>query len=265
LPIVDSHTHASTNWFEPVETLLHQMDTYGVEQAVLVQDNVQPDNSYQFECVRRYPGRFANVVMVDPSSETASAELDELAHQGASGVRLAITARSPGDDPLAIWRTAERLGLSVSCYGRYANYLAPEFAALVEEVPGVKLAIEHLGSGGYASDHATDPNARARFFALARYPNVYVKVPGLGEFAKRILPPVTGFPFERPIPPIIDMAFDSFGPGRMMWGSDYSPVSIREGYSNALRCVQEVLGDRNPTDIALVFGGTALSVFPIRS
>ena len=52
MPIVDSHTHASTNWFEPVEMLLQQMDACGVEQAVLVQDNVQTDNSYQFACVR---------------------------------------------------------------------------------------------------------------------------------------------------------------------------------------------------------------------
>jgi L-fuconolactonase len=265
MAIVDSHTHASTNWFEPIEMLLHQMEKCGVAQAVLVQDNVQPDNSYQFECVRRFPGRFANVVFVDPSRPNACAELERLARDGATGVRLPAAARSPGDDSLAIWRTAERLGLGVSCYGKYAYYCSDAFVSLVEGVPALKIAIEHLGSGGYASDHATDPQARARFFALARYPNLYVKIPGLGEFATRILPPAQGFPFQLPIPPIVDMAFDTFGPGRMMWGSDYSPVSIREGYRNALYCVQEVLAKRSSADRDLIFGSTALAVFPIDS
>src|SRR5438034_10238949 len=120
--IVDSHTHASVTWFEPVEVLLHQMDSLGIGQAVLIQDNVQPDNSYHFECVRRYPGRFANVVCVDSTRPEACSNLEQLASQGASGVRLAASARSPGHDPLAIWRAAERLRLGVSCYGTYASF-----------------------------------------------------------------------------------------------------------------------------------------------
>jgi L-fuconolactonase len=260
--IVDSHTHASTNWFEPVEMLLHQMDTYGVTHAVLIQDNVQPDNSYHAECVRRFPGRFANVVFVDFNSAVAGDELQRLAEANAVGVRLPAPARSPGDNPLAIWRTAERLGVSVSCYGKFAYYVSDDFARLVESVPDLKIVIEHLGSGGYASDHVADTDARRRFFALSRCGNLYVKIPGLGEFARRILPPASGFPFERPIPPIIDMACDSFGPSRMMWGSDHSPVSIRGGYGNALRCVQEVVANRSEMERDLIFGATALAVFP---
>jgi hypothetical protein len=34
--IVDTHCHALPHWFEPVETLLHQMNANGVEKATLV-------------------------------------------------------------------------------------------------------------------------------------------------------------------------------------------------------------------------------------
>ncbi len=60
--IVDSHCHVSPVWYEPVESLLHQMEQNGVEHAVLIQMRGQANNEYQFECVRRYPGRFAPVV-----------------------------------------------------------------------------------------------------------------------------------------------------------------------------------------------------------
>src|SRR5919199_4348638 len=116
--VVDSHCHASRDWYEPIETLLFEMDRYDVEQAVLIQINGQYDNSYQSECVRRYPGRLASVVLVDSRQPDARHTLERLADEGASGVRLNSNARSPGDEPLAIWRAAARLGLSVSCGGR---------------------------------------------------------------------------------------------------------------------------------------------------
>ena len=63
--VIDTHCHASDIWYEPVETLLFEMDRNGVDAAVLIQINGQTDNSYQEECLRRYPGRFASVVSVD--------------------------------------------------------------------------------------------------------------------------------------------------------------------------------------------------------
>ena len=35
--VVDTHCHVSPYWYEPVETLLYQMTTNGVDQAVLIQ------------------------------------------------------------------------------------------------------------------------------------------------------------------------------------------------------------------------------------
>src|SRR5438034_4920103 len=106
MSIVDSHCHVSPVWYEPVESLLHQMDRNGVEQAVLIQMMGQSNNAYQFECVRRFPGRFASVVIVATDRPDAAETLERLAGQGASGVRLGPLTRSPGDDPLAIWRAA---------------------------------------------------------------------------------------------------------------------------------------------------------------
>ncbi|MGN6697998.1 MAG: amidohydrolase family protein, partial [Thermomicrobiales bacterium] len=109
--IIDTHCHASPVWYEPVESLLAQMERNGVDAAVLIQMQGQFNNDYQFECVQRYPGKLASVVLVDVSQPNAPATLERLAQQGAAGVRLGPAWRSPGGDPLAIWRAAARLGL----------------------------------------------------------------------------------------------------------------------------------------------------------
>lgn len=259
--VVDTHCHASLDWYEPIETLLFEMDRNGVDQAVLVQINGQFDNEYQFECVQRYPGRFANVVLVDPARPDAPAQLERLAERGASGVRLRPTAHSPGTDPLAVWRAADRLGLVVSCGGNSAEFASDEFAATIAALPGLRIVIEHLGSVNRADADDAQRALRRRVFGLARLPNTFIKVPGLGEFSERALPVPGGFPFVQPLPPFLEEAYAAFGPSRMMWGSDFPPVAAREGYGAALNLTRAQFANKAQSDIDQIFGQTALSVF----
>ncbi len=258
--IVDTHCHVATAWYEPVESLLHQMDRNGVERGVLVQIRGQTDNSYQEECVRRFPDRLVSVVVVNTDRLDAPAELGRLVDRGARGLRLWADSRSPGDDPLLIWRTAAELGLPVTCGGTSALFASDSFGELVASLPNLTVIVEHLGSVNDPTEEAAAIELRRRVFALSRFPNVLLKVHGLGEFATRAMPVRQPFPFVEPIPPLLDLAREAFGPARMMWGSDYPPVSGREGYANALRLTMDrlALGEE---DRALVFGGTAAAVY----
>jgi L-fuconolactonase len=261
--IVDSHCHASDSWYEPIESLLFQMDRNGVEKAILIQMSGQSNNSYQDECVRRFPGRFGSVVIVSSDLPGAESNLARLAEAGAVGVRFQATTRSLGDDSLAIWRAADRLGLSVSCGGSAADFSSDAFATLVTALPTLRIVVEHLGSLNHPVDAAAEV-LRQKVFSLSRFPNVYLKIHGLGEFSRRAMPVAEPFPFELPIPPLLEEAFQAFGPNRMMWGSDFPPVSGREGYRNALRFTLAQFGEKTEADRAAIFGGTALKVFPVR-
>ncbi len=261
---VDSHCHISLSWYEPVETLLFQMDRYAVTHAVLVQMQGQTNNDYLFASVRCYPGRFAPVVVVDTERTDAPETLHRLAAQGASGIRLRTTTRSPGDDPLAIWRAAGRLGLAVSCFGSSAEFASDDFAALVRSLPDVRIVIEHLGSHSHPDTTDAERATRQQAFALARFPNCAIKVTGLGEFCHRAMPVTEPFPFVQPIPPYLQQVYDAFGPQRMMWGSDYPPVDAREGYGNALHGTMAQFADMSDDDRAAIFGGTARALFPPR-
>ena len=263
--VVDSHCHVSLSWYEPVEALLFQMDRYEVTHAVLVQMQGQMDNDYEFECVRRYPGRFAPVVVVDTERPDAPDTLQRLAEQGASGVRLRATTRSSGDDPLAIWHAADRVGLAVSCYGSSAEFASDDFAMLVQSLPNVNIVIEHLGSHSRSDTTDAERALRQQAFALARFPNCFIKVTGLGEFCRRAMPVTEPFPFVQPIPPYLSQVYDAFGPRRMMWGSDYPPVAAREGYGNALHGTMAQFANKGEQERVLIFGGTARAIFPPRS
>ena len=256
--IVDTHCHAGTSWFEPVEMLLHQMNANVVERAVLIQHRGTYDNGYLFECAQRFPGRFAVVAMVDVSSADAPGALEAWSEEGAVGVRLTPTERSPGPDPLSIWRKAAELGLVVSSIGGVDEFASDEFRALVAELPQLTIVVEHLAGVGQGS--RPPYTAFEKALRLADHPNVYLKVGGLGEISER--PPTLSSDFRFDYsPPLIEMARAAFGPQRMMWGSDYPPVSGREGYRNALRGVLEHPAFRSDDDREWVMGKTAMRVF----
>jgi predicted TIM-barrel fold metal-dependent hydrolase len=255
--VVDSHCHALPHWFEPVEVLLHQMDANGVEKATLVQVRGQFDNRYLLECVRRFPARLCAVVGVDTDRADAPKTLAQGVAEGAVGVRLGPAVRSPGSDPLAIWRKAAELGIPVSAFGSADEFASREFEQVLTELPELPVIIEHLGRVG--REASPFPTFR-KILALARFPNAYMKVHGLGEICPRPMPFPQPMRLEN-VPPFMEMAYEAFGADRMMWGSDFPPVAGREGYRNALEWPMSHIPFRNDADREWVFGRTALSLF----
>ena len=256
--IVDTHCHATPYWFEPIEILLDQMTRNGVDKAALIQIRGVYDNAYLIECMRRFPGRFSVVTIVDTDRPEAPDQLEEWVRQGAEGVRLAPTVRSPGSDPLAIWRKAADLGIVVSSLGSAEEFASPEFESIIKEFPGLSIIIEHLGGAG--GDRTPPHNTYRKVLSLSQYSNTFMKIPGLGEICSRPMPFIQPMPFSD-IPPFIEMAVEAFGAKRLMWGSDFPPVAAREGYRNALRFTMEQVKFASEEDKEWVFGKTAATLF----
>ena len=262
MEIIDSHCHASPNWFEPVETVLDEMHRNGVSKTLLVQWSGEYDNSYLLECKRRFPGRFSVIVNVNTGQADALEQAEKLVEQGAEGLRLRPATRSPGRNPLAIWHKAAELGVPVSLLGSLAEFGAAEFDNLVKELPNLKIVIEHLGhmSGDGREKTAPPHEPVKKVLELAKHPNVYIKVHGLGEFATRSTVVQKPSPFST-VPALIEMTIDAFGPMRVMWGSDFPPVAGREGYRNALRLPMDTVSFKSYDDKEWVFGKTASTLW----
>ena len=265
MQVIDTHCHVSPVWFEPVETLLFHMDRHGVVHAVLTQLLGQPDNTYQMQCLTRYPGRFTSAVAVDVAAADAAQQLRALAAAGARGVRLRPDSRAAGADPYALWRTAAEAELTVSCVGPAAMFITPDFAALLTALPSLKVLAEHLGGWGRPDCDGTSATLEA-IKALARFPNVCLKVPPLGQLVKRgpQLPPGGRTLELAPARVALDM-LKIYGAERLAWASDFPVVSSREGYANALNWTLELFAEVSPGEREQVFAGTARRLFGIPS
>jgi L-fuconolactonase len=258
--IFDSHVHTSKNWFEPVETLLNEMERNGVSRALLIPFAGNPDNSYEMNCASKYPDLLRAVIQVDNENPDALSSLEEWANRGAVGVRLRAYELYPGPDPYLLWRKAEEVGLAVSCHGSLANFADSDFHDMVKSLPKLKIVLEHFGGAGKTvAFPKPEYDLLDKMLTLANYPNVYIKIHGFGEFLPR------PFPFRVPpfdtCPPIIKLVYDAFGSSRMMWGSDFPPCAAREGYANALSFPMEHIPFLTQKDKEWIFGQTALSVW----
>ena len=262
MTVVDAHCHVGRQWLEPVEDLLDHMQRAGVEHAVLTCVLYAQGSDYEEECVTRYPGKFSFVGAVDTGSPKACGIVRDLVRRGASGVRIrAAGAGAASDGHLRVLQTAGEYNTTVTCFGRSAEFVSAPFIRLIEDAPDVRIVLEHLGSSQPAE--VESEAVRREVFALARYENVYMKFNGLGEFCVRKEHPFVTFPFVEPIPPYLKLAYEAFGPRRLLWGSDFPNVSGREGYSNSLFFPRAQLGHLAQAEIDDMFSGNSKRLFPM--
>lgn len=248
--VVDTHCHIGLHKYEPVEALLFHMQRAAVDQAVFIQYMGNTDNGYLVDVMNAHRGRFA-AAMIVPDDDDGSA-IRAWAEQGIAGIRLLANFRGRGNDPLAHWRTAAELDLVVSLFSRPDILQSDEFAETLRLFPNLSIVIEHLGG----AKPGIEPDTFAAVTALARHDNLTIKLPGFGEFCE--LP----CPF-REIPPLAERALEAFGPQRIMWGSDWPPVSSREGFDNALAFPLDYLADLSASERAWIFGKTAQKVWKL--
>jgi predicted TIM-barrel fold metal-dependent hydrolase len=141
------------------------------------------------------------------------------------------------------WPIAERQGIPTSIY---APSLTDRIASVAERFPGLPLIVDHLNL-----PLETGPEAFSGLddvLALARFPNVYVKVSALTLYTRE------PFPF-RDLEPHIRRVYDVYGPQRMMWGSDLS--RLKGPYRESVGLFREGCDFLSPEDRAWILGRTA--------
>jgi len=120
------------------------------------------------------------------------------------------------------WAACEQEGLPI---GLLAGGHMADLGKIAERHPGLKLHIDHHGRGG-GGGAGTDDAAFANLgemLALAKYPNVAVKLSGAPSYSSQPYP-------YRNIHQYIRQIFDAFGPQRCFWGTDITrmPCSYRQ-------------------------------------
>jgi L-fuconolactonase len=126
---------------------------------------------------------------------------------------------------------------------------------LADAVPGVRLVLDHAGKPAIAADgHAP----WASFLTeLALRPNVYCKLSGLITEADW-----TTWTAED-LRPYAEHVLETFGPSRVMFGSDWPVCELAATYDQVLTTARACTADLSPSEREDVFAGTATRAYPI--
>ena len=260
---IDTHCHSGKNWYEPIESLIFQMDYNNVSKAIIIQHGGYFNHEYLFEASSKYLNRLHIVAQLDPNDEKPLETLEKLKSSGACGIRLSPNTKFSKINSKKIWNTAGELGLPVSVHSDLSGLISENFQEIISTNSKTKLILEHyaglgttlMGRGKSKElKHKKEPltgnpftnagkikNHFENFQKILKYSkhkNIFVKIHGLGEIESKKKELNDSFDLKDSNN-IVKLLVENFGSKRLMWGSDFPPVSGREGYSNSLKSITE--------------------------
>jgi L-fuconolactonase len=128
----------------------------------------------------------------------------------------------------------------------------PRLARVLDRHPALAVVVDHGAKPRIAQrDVAT---WRTDLATVAAHPQAWCKLSGLVTEAA----PGDGLAELRPA---IDTLLASFGPDRLLWGSDWPVVNLAGGYDRWLALAREALAPLDETSRAAIFGGSAQRVY----
>jgi predicted TIM-barrel fold metal-dependent hydrolase len=234
-----------------IERLVPMMDEAGVDRVVIVPPSWPGDrNDYALEAARRYPRRFrimGKVPLPDPKSAALLPNWRE--QPGMAGLRVIFNTPQTlpwlADGTLDwLWAAAEKAALPIMCFAPAAT---SAFGRIAERHPQLPLILDHMGTAAAMAKDNTVAQAISATVALAKYPNVSVKVsasPGLSR---------EPYPY-RDVAVHIQRVFDAYGPQRSYWGTDLTNTYARGSYRQRITHFTEELSFLSETDKDWVMG-----------
>lgn len=235
-----------------IERALTLMDEAGVDRVVVVPPGLNDVNRYALEAARRYPNRFAVMGRIPLRDPKSAALLPRWKEPGMLGVRVTFLGKDAAwlDDGTAnwFWPAAEKAGLPVMFL---AWGMASKFAPIAERHPGLHLIIDHMGVNAAIAKEGRMPQAIGDAVALAKFPNVSIKMSNL---ANSSLEP---YPF-RDMSEHLRRVFDAYGPQRCYWGSDLTQSFARATWRQRIAHFTEELTFLSESDKDWVMGRAIL-------
>ena len=276
IPIVDAHHHVwdtavrAQPWLDTDEQLAPLRRRFaltdlapvaaeaGVTATVVVQTVTEPTETPELLALARVGSLVGAVVgwtdLTQPGVGDAVAEL-RAAPGGAflAGVRHPLLTE-PDPDWLA--RRDVRRGLAALAAAglTFDLVLQPsQLAGAVRaaaEVPELMFVLDHLGNVDVTATAVPDEAWAASFRAFAALPNTVCKLSGiLGEA-----------PAER-LRPYFDLALEVFGPGRLLFGSDWPVCTLTSSYRDVVTNARTLTATLSEPEQAAILSGTARAVY----
>jgi predicted TIM-barrel fold metal-dependent hydrolase len=232
---------------------------HGIDRALVIGYEGEPRFAGNNEHLARLAAAhawIAAVAYVPPGGPGGAGGAEAWLSSGFVGVAAYLPDHAAADE-FAGWVAREAPALtraaalvSLNATPTATARLGPALAAL----DGCTVLFSHLGLPGAQTEAPTCDAAQeilAPLTKMARLPHVGVKVSGLYAVSQ----PSHGFPHDA-ARPFVDLLLDRFGPGRLYWGSDFSPSLDHVSFAQATDPVG--LGELATEERDAVFGGNLL-------
>ncbi|MHA5048973.1 amidohydrolase family protein [Streptomyces sp. SD15] len=233
----------------------------GVDRTVLVQTITVPEETPEFLALAERSELIAGVVgwtdLTRPDIADELARLRELpGGRYLKGIRHQVQGEP---DPQWLLRPDVRRGLAaVAAAGLVYDLVVlphqlPACVRAAADHPELTFVLDHLGKPPIATG-VLEPWATG-VRELAALPHTVCKLSGMvteADLAKGTVDELR---------PYADTVLEAFGPGRLMFGSDWPVCTLAASYAQVLDTAQELLGGLGAGESAEVFGGTATRVY----
>jgi L-fuconolactonase len=244
-----------------VADLAPQARAAGVDRTVLVQTVTVPEETPEFLALAAESELIAGVVgwtdLTRPDAADELARLRELpGGRHLKGIRHQVQGEP---DPKWLLRPDVRDGLvAVAEAGLVYDLVVlphqlPACVRAAVEHPELTFVLDHLGKPPIATGELRPWATAVR--ALAALPNTVCKLSGMVTEADLAKWTVDG------LRPYADTVLDAFGPGRLMFGSDWPVCTLAASYAQVVDVAEELTGALGAEERAEVFGGTATRVY----
>ena len=233
-----------------IERVVPMIDDAGVDRVVIVPPTLEGERlDYGQEAAKRHPGRFGIMGLINLNDPTTARRFPTWREQpGVLGIRLNIA----GEQALWLadgtadwfWPAAEKAGIPVMFL---TTGQTPRFAAIAERHPQLALIIDHMGVSSETAGNKKLPEAIDQSVALAKYPNVSVKLSSAPSFSSESYP-------YRDMTPHIRRLFDAYGPHRCYWGTDVTNSYAKASYRQRVTHFTEELSFLSDADKDWIMG-----------
>ncbi len=230
------------------EVVLTAMDAVGVDSVLMF---TIEDQEWAEQLAAQYPNRFAVAPMITagntpgnqnlvikPDAPDLEQRIADLKNRpGVVAVRIlgaffpeeVERMKSGGND--RAFAACEKVGLPVYLFVcGHAELAVP----VAEKYPNLNIIIDHLGIKAPPLEQPDDPMWKhlPAVLALAKYPNVSLKLCGAPALSKEAYPYKDVWPYIRQL-------VDAFGAERLMWASDIPRFRGRIGFSMRVAHAQQ--------------------------
>ncbi|MGW1913494.1 amidohydrolase family protein [Streptomyces sp. NPDC002076] len=233
----------------------------GVTRTVLVQTVTVAQETPEFLALAAEHDLIAGVVgWTDLTRPDIAEELSRLRELPGGCFLKGVRHQVQGEpDPQWLLRKDVRRGLAaVAGAGLVYDLVVlphqlPACAEAAANLPQLTFVLDHLGKPPIATGER-EPWASA-LRALAALPNTVAKLSGLVTEAD------PGSWTTADLRPYTDVALEAFGPGRLMFGSDWPVCTTAASYTDVHTVITELTADLDEAGRRALFEGTATAVY----